>query len=850
MNSQTASVPEPATLTQEAARHRSKNLRVDSYDLHLDLSAAATQATFGVHVVVEFSTADPHVFLDYLGASVDSVTLNGQPSPFAFADGWLTLDDVPVGQTVRLEVHGQSRYSRTGQGLHRMVDTADDAVYIYSHLEPSDARRIFPCFDQPDLKAAFSVHITAPATWQVLSNQPEVSRTDCGEDCVTVSFAPTPPLSTYLTAFAAGPYRVVEDTWAPESDSAQPIQLRAFARASMADYLDAEILELTQQGLGFFHAHYDFPYPWGKYDSIFVPEYNLGAMENPGLVTFTEKYLFRSQATRAQHAGRANTILHEMSHMWFGDLVTPRWWDDLWLKESFAEFMGADSSVEASAYTEAWANFAGSRKNWACQQDQLRTTHPIKAEIPDVDAARQNFDGITYAKGAAVLKQLVHYVGREAFYAGARDYFAAHAFAAATFDDFLDALTGHTDRDLPEWARHWLRTTGIDSLRPKVTGTTTIEHLSVLSEDPESTRPHRLDVTLLDERLRKQATFDVDIAAGAGATEIPAAAGLDLPALVVVNDSDHAYAKVGFNDRSLETIRTRLSEIDSDLTRAVIWTGVWNMTRDGAWPVSQYVETVTRHAAAETNATLLATALNNAHYAINCFVPEAEQDPARTDFADRLWDLVHRAAPGSDEQLILTRSTIAALAAAPGDDPIARLKELLDGQLAGLRLDPDVRWSLVKALRARDAFSAEDLAAEQANDSTLTGAAAALGARYSTPDAATKREVFDLVTTPEKFSNAQVDSLLAAFNAPRSKALREPFAQAYFDKLSHLWEAHPIEIANRLVRGLYPYLPDSDAATTAFIESHQPPRALARVLTECQDELRRRQAVKASPAQH
>ena len=601
---------------------------------------------------------------------------------------------------------------------------------------------------------------------------------------------------------------------------------------------------LTKQGLDFFPRLFAFAYPFGKYEQAFVPEYNLGAMENPGLVTFTEAYLFPSGATRAQLAGRANTLLHEMSHMWFGDLVTMRWWDDLWLKESFAEFMGADSSVHATEYTEAWVNFAGQRKNWAYLQDQLPTTHPIKAEIPDVDAARQNFDGITYAKGAAVLKQLVHYVGRENFYAGARDYFQKHAFGAATFEDLLAALKKHTDRDLDAWSTAWLRTWGPDTLTPELhTDGDKIHELAITVDAEDTTRPHRLNVALFDDSLTKYATLDVDLAGER--TILDEVSGLQAPALLLLNDGDHTYAKVRFDETSLETIRTRLSAVPDELSRAVIWTSLWNLTRDGEWTVRSYLDTVLNHAPAESNPTLLTTAFANAGYAIDHFVGEDDREEIRADYAERLWEVLGQAPAGSDAQLTFARAAIQALAATPEESGTQRLRALYDGSLDGLALDPDIRWASLRALAARDAVSTEELEAEKEHDNTLTGAAAYLGASHAFPSAEVKREVFDLVRTPGKYSNAEVDSLLAAFNAPRSAHLTEAFAQEYFDSLSQLWEEHPIEIANRLVRGLYPDLAMADAATSEFLGSERP-RALRRVLLECQDALRRAHRVRAA----
>lgn len=837
-----------ANLTHTEAQFRAQALTLSAYHLHLDLSQATDhdQKTYPVTSRIEFTTAEPDLFLDYLGAEVASITVNDSPAEVDFRDGRIYLRNLPTDQPVAVNIASSSSFSRSGQGLHRMLDTADGKTYLYSHLEPSDARRIFPCFEQPDLKARFHVKLSAPADWAILSNQPEVSRKTIaaeGGEVATVEFAPSPPLSTYLTSFAAGPYVSTSRMWTAP-DQTIGVELRALARASMADYLDDEILEITAQGMDFFHDNFDFPYPWGKYDSIFVPEYNLGAMENPGLVTFTEKYLFRSAPTRAQHAARTNTILHEMSHMWFGDLVTPQWWDDLWLKESFAEYMGADASVHATKYVEAWTNFAGSRKNWAYSQDQLPTTHPIKAEIPDVDAARQNFDGITYAKGAAVLKQLVHYVGREEFYAGARDYFKAHAFAAATFDDLLDALRNHTDRDLDTWSDAWLKTSGPDTLTPKITvHNDTIESLEVIASAEGETRPHRVSISLFDASLTRTTTFDVDIPAGSSTTTISEAHGKPAPSLVLVNDGDHTYAKVRFDDNSLETVRARLSELhggaEEELSRAVIWTALWNMTRDGQWAANEFIDTVLQHAPHEDNTNLMATNFANARYAVAHFLSDDRREAKRAEVADKFWALLQAAEPGSDAQLTIARSTIAALASTPDASGTSRLNDMLQEGIRGLLLSPDLRWSIIQALAARDALPQEVLEQQREDDNTLTGAAEYLGAKYAYPDPKLKRYLFDEVRIPQAHSNAEVLQLLAAFNAPRAADLTEEFAPEFFEVLESIWSEHPIEIANHIVRGLYPHQEMAVAATNKFLNSNKVPGALRRVLLECQDTVRR-----------
>ncbi|GAA1471733.1 aminopeptidase N [Corynebacterium felinum] len=821
-----------ANLTYLHAQARTQALTVDSHSIHLDISEAENSPTFQATSTITVRSTSCDIVLDYLGESVDTVEVQGVAHSVDF-DGAhirLTLPDHDPDTTYVVKVSGHSSYSRSGQGLHRFTDPSDNATYVYSHLEPSDARRVFPCFDQPDLKARFHVSMTVPDGWVALSNQPETH-----VKAHTHFFAPTPPLSTYLTAFAAGPYVATYDTWT--SPAGLSVELGVWVRASMAEFVDAEILEITKQGMDFFDAHYGFEYPWGKYDSIFVPEYNLGAMENPGLVTFTESYIFRSHATDAQHAGRANTILHEMSHMWFGDLVTPRWWDDLWLKESFAEFMGADASVAATRFRSAWVNFAGVRKNWAYMQDQLPTTHPIKADIPDVDAARQNFDGITYAKGAAVLKQLVHFVGRDNFYAAAREYFRTYAFSCATFDDFLQIVKKFSEHDLDEWARKWLLTCGPDRLSPRIELVDGYIHSLHIDQVADTPRPHRLTVSLWNKhgsQLLRSQEFDVTVH-GQGAL-VAEATGCVAPDVVLVNDYDHTYAVVGFDARSLDTLAECLSEISDELSRAVVWTSLWNMTRDAQLDVARFVQIAVDHGAAESNPSISTQIFGNAVFAASNFLPPAARGPVCADLAAKLWALVHSSHPGSDVQLVLLRAFIAAATVA-GEQFASDLRGVLSGAVAGVTVDADVRWRVFIALSAMGQCSVDELDQERVADHTLDGQVRYLQARYSVPELGVKDEIFDLVMQPGAYSNDEVDALISAYNAPVADAEVDHCAR-FFQWVETIWSQHPIEIANRLIRGLFPKQPESDQLCEQLL-ARPLPGALSRVLLECQDHLRR-----------
>src|SRR5689334_9794388 len=558
-----------SNLTRDEAAERSALITVTSYQVDLDLTAqGGDETTFSSVTVIRFDCASPgsSSYIDLTAPAVREITLNGAPvSLDAFGGDRIALAGLAARNELR--VAATCAYSRSGEGLHRFTDPADKQVYMYSDLETFDAHRIYACFDQPDMKATYQLQVTAPAGWQVVSNMAPDSHLPAG-DAVRWVFPPTPVMSTYITAVAAGPYHVVRD----DHDG---IPLGIYCRQSLAEYLDAdEIFEVTRQGFDFFHSSFGIKYPFGKYDQLFVPEFKEGAMENAGCVTFVEAYIFRSRVTDFAREARAETILHEMAHMWFGDLVTMRWWDDLWLNESFATWAGTLAQAEATRWSSAWTTFAQLYKGWAYRQDQLPSTHPIAADLPDIHAAEVNFDGITYAKGAAVLKQLVAYVGRDNFLAALRRYFDAHAWGNATLHDLLAALEETSGRDLSGWSKQWLETAGVNTLRPDYqTGPDgTITRFAVRQEAPAShpaLRTHRIAVGLYDRTgsgpgsLVRRRQVEADVAGEL--TEVPELAGERRPDLVLVNDDDLTYAKVRLDDYSLRTLIDRIGDFADSL---------------------------------------------------------------------------------------------------------------------------------------------------------------------------------------------------------------------------------------------------------------------------------------------
>ncbi len=849
-------------ISRDEAAVRSAGLEVHDYRTTVDVRQAVDtdRAHAPVHCVVEVTSRLQQTFLDSLEGKVHRIVVNGTVQPVSYDGSRITVD-LQLGRNI-VEIDASALYSRTGQGLHRFVDPLDGNTYLYTQFEPADARRLYPCFDQPDLKAVHHVTVLAPEGWTVRSNQPRVTggpiRDEIGTG-VRHAFAPTPLLSTYLVCIAAGPWHEVRDVWASEPGSEElTVELGALCRQSLAPHLDTEaILGVTKQGLDFYHREFGFPYPWGKYDSIFVPEYNLGAMENPGLVTFTENYLPRSAATRAQYQGRANTILHEMAHMWFGDLVTPAWWDDLWLKESFAEFMGSHASVVATEFTDAWVAFAGRRKAWAYQQDQLPTTHPIVADIADVEAAAQNFDGITYAKGAAVLKQLVAHVGREDFFAGSRAYFQAHAYSSARLADLLDALQEASGRDLQAWSRAWLQTAGPDTLTPVLEtadGRITrlaVEQVSVDARDGSPVgRPHTMAVGLYraegDELVRYE-RLDVELD-GRPVTEVGGAIGLEAPALVLLNDEDLTYAKVGLDDVSRRTVLDGVGRVSDPLARALCWSSLWNLTRDAGLSAADYVATAVEHGVVEPDAATQADVLNHALQAVEAFTPDDRRPEAAHLLADGLWQSLDHAAPGSDRQLALARVFARTVALAPAQAD--RAQGLLDGSLVlpALDLGPELRWSLATSLAALGRWNEAELDAELARDGSADCVTARLGALASRPDAQVKEDVWQQAFTPRALTNDHLGATIAGFMAPGQQALRAPFVDRYFAALDTVWSDHPSETAKGLAAGLFPDCEDAPERAAAWLAARpQAPDALRRIVIEQADRaLRARRAREAN----
>lgn len=863
-------------LARAEAATRSALISTHSYDVSLDVREAADTGVSGYtsRSIIDFS-AEPgsSTFLDFIHGGVHSVFLNGKGLDVAeVVDGdRIHLNNLQAENQVT--VTGTALYSRSGEGMHRFVDPADGQCYLYTQYEPADARRVFANFEQPDLKAEFTFHVMAPSAWQVASNGAELARTQLTSDPATSrwDFATTKRVPTYITTVLAGPYFRATDRWSKTLDDGTSLEvpLALYCRASMQESFDAaELFRLTKNGLDFFNDLFDYPYPWGKYDQAFVPEYNLGAMENPGLVTFTEKYVFTSRATDAQYQARANTLMHEMAHMWFGDLVTMTWWDDLWLKESFADYMGTLGVDKATDWDTAWVNFANKRKSWAYVQDQLPTTHPIVADIPDLEAAKQNFDGITYAKGASVLKQLVAYVGFEAFIAGSRRYFRDHEYGNTSLTDLLEALGTASGRDLGTWARQWLQTSGISTIAAEISGSGDAMAAVTLRQDSvdpitgkQEHRPHRLRIGLynFDDGGQLFRTEGIELDLDGADTTVGGLAGKQRPALLLVNDDDLSYAKVRLDAGSEATVRSSLDRISDPMARAMCWTALWDSARDAVTPAALYVAAVERFAPAEPGIGVLLNVLGNAVTAVERYVPAPQRDEVREGLMAASAMRLRSSEPGSDQQLAWAR-TLADLSRHDGAY-VEFFRGILSGNVVvdGLAVDADLRWSLWQALAANGAATLPELDAELALDHTASGREGHALAAAARPDADVKTAAWNAAVNDTGLSNEILGATIAGFSLAPS-GLLDGFTEPYFDCLEDIWQSRSIEIAGRIVRGLFPSAQDLQAGmapadhpvlrrTDDWLGTHtSAPRALRRIVIEQRSHLFRALTAQAAGA--
>ncbi|HMM83063.1 MAG TPA: aminopeptidase N [Terrimesophilobacter sp.] len=848
-------------LTRLEAQERKALVNVDRYDVTLDLTTGAE--VFRSTTVVRFTAkAGASTFVDAFTRTVHSIELNGTSVDTSAADGVrIQLDNLAADNV--LTIVADAEYTNSGEGLHRFVDPVDGEVYLYSQFEVPDSRRVFAVFEQPDLKATFRFTVTAPSAWEVVSNQPVETRTEDGDNATWV-FTATPRISSYITAIVAGPYAKV--TSELTSSDGRTIPLGIYSRKSLSQHLDADyIFDITRKGFAYYEEKFDYPYPFEKYDQLFVPEFNAGAMENAGAVTFTETYVFRSKVTDAIKERRVVTILHELAHMWFGDLVTMKWWNDLWLNESFAEWASTISTANATEWTEAWTTFQAMEKSWAYRQDQLPSTHPVVATINDLEDVQVNFDGITYAKGGSVLKQLVAWVGEDEFFAGVAAYFRKHAWGNTELKDLLAELETTSGRKLTEWSKLWLETAGVNTLRPEFETDangkfTSFAVLQSAHPDYPTIRPHRLAIgfyTLDGGKLVRthRHELDVDPSTGsgraAGRTEVPEFVGMAKPDLVLINDDDLAYTKIRLDDDSLDVALEHLKDIDNPLARALVWGAVWDATRDAETRPSDYVTLVLRNIATETESTTIRTTLNQLALTAKQYVDPFERAKTLERIGSDLWTLAQLAEPGSDAQFQFVK--FFAHLASVGDH-VAALRGLLDGTvvLKGLEIDTDLGWEILEGLVLNGAATPSDIDDMLAKDNTANGAQAAARARATFPTSDAKLAAFDSLVDSDELPNAIVRNTALGYQHVNDPAPLEAVVPKYFASLNTVWKSRSYHIAETLVVGLYPAPLASQSlvdATKEWLDANPDVPALRRLVIENLAGVERALAAQAKDAQ-
>ncbi|KAA1378338.1 aminopeptidase N [Aeromicrobium fastidiosum] len=826
-------------LTREEASERASIVSTQTYDVQLDLTLDSETHFGSVTTIVFGATPGSSTFVDLVDGDISSITLNGSAvDTVAYADSRIAL--AGLAERNELVVAATLPYSHSGEGLHRFVDPVDGKVYLYTQFEVPDARRVFATFEQPDLKATFVFHVTAPSHWAVVSNSPTPEPVAAAEGTSTWHFAETKTMSTYITALVAGEYVSVTDSYRGAYDE---IPLGVFCRQSVREHLDADdIFLITKQGFEFFENAFEMAYPFGKYDQLFVPEYNMGAMENAGAVTFRDEMIFRSRQTVAAYESRANTILHEMAHMWFGDLVTMKWWDDLWLNESFAEFAASHASTNATRFTDAWTSFTNARKNWAYRQDQLPSTHPIAADNYDLHAVEANFDGITYAKGASALKQLVAWVGEEDFFAGLRAYFGKHAYGNTQLSDLLVELEAASGRELGDWAAEWLQTSGVNTLRADfetdASGAFTsfsVEQTAI--EAYPTLRRHRIAIGLynrVDGKLVRTERVETDIRGAS--TSIDELVGKVQPDLILLNDDDLTYAKIRLDERSFTTLTESIATFEQSLPRALSWGSAWDMTRDAELSGSDFVTLVLAGVGSETDLTAVSSLLRQGNSAVNLYTAPDARQALKARWEAGLNDLVDAAEPGSDHQLALVR----ALASATSTPD--RLRSILAGELDGLTLDTDLRWTLVTALaRIGDADEAE-IAAELERDNTISGQENASAARAIRPSTEAKEAAWQIAAVDPSTPNETRRSTAGAFQVSGQGDILEPYVDRYLELASTVVDDMGVWIGQVALVYLFPLANPSQATldkVDAWLASTTANAAAQRYVSEGRDDLAR-----------
>lgn len=831
-------------LTQLEAQARAARISDVSYELTLDLIAGAERYR-GTNVIHFSDSGQGDTFIDLTGETIEFLSLNGEQINNPDWNGHrITLPGDLLKAENLLHITYENQYDHTGDGLHQFIDPEDNQEYLYSNFEPFSAHRLIPSFDQPDIKATYRLTVAAPSHWEVIHNSAATSRNQLGDGRIRHEFAETASFSPYLFALICGPYVAFRDTHGD-------IDLAFFCRRSLAPHLDEEeLFETTKQGLDFFAEFFDYPYPFGKYDQIFVPEFNAGAMENVGAVTFAEVFIFRDPPTDNQRLGRAEVILHEMAHMWFGDLVTMRWWNDLWLNESFATYMSYLALVEGTRFTNSWQLFNSGMKNWAYRQDQLVTTHPIAGEIADTDQTFLNFDGITYGKGAAAIKQLVATIGMDGFRNGMRIYCQRHQYGNTSLTEFLDALQDGSrsvgdDRDLHEWARLWLETPSLNTLA--ATWEADGDRVSAMQlqqtapPDHHTLRPHHVEIALARDEGDSITIEVVPGVVDSDSADVPEAIGLATPQFVFPNYNDHDFVKVALDDASLEFVRERLERIDDPLLRQLIWQALWNMVRDQQLRATDYLALAGPKVAIERDPELVESTLATMTASVGRYIPEDQKALVAHNSFELAWNTLNEVSD-PDLRIIWARTLINLAITA---DDVSHCARLADGDLAveGLTIDQDMRWEIaVRTVAYGLSGAADRVEAERERDPSDRGQRQILRAEVSVPDADVKEAAWNRFLGEGYGSLHLTRAAMGGFHWWSQRELLASYTNRFFEVIPGVFERSENEFASTYFGSLFPTRVESTVLQrsqqlVSTLDDGQP--LLRRLLRESNDDLER-----------
>lgn len=739
-------------ISQYQANLRSEVISDVSYELDFQLTGE-TEFTASTKVNFRLSEVPKELSLDLNKAQIKRFMINGTAVYPNYNGAYISLNSrlLSTGSNTVIVEYTRA-HSTNGEGLHRFQDPIDGKVYLYSHFEPAAAQQMFAVFDQPDIKAHYQISVTAPKDWQVISTMRETSIKAVGASN-RWEFPQTPKLSPYNFSMHAGPYQV----W---QDNSGRYPMRLFARQSVAHQVPPEDwFTYTKQGLTFFDNYFGIPYPFKKYDQILVPDFLYGAMENAAAVTFSEdRFLHQAAMTTEQRQRLAGVIMHEMAHQWFGDLVTMKWWNGLWLNESFASFMGTLATQEATEFTQAWRNFYASGKQKAYEQDSLVTTHPIEVPVATSQNAFDNIDAITYQKGASTLKQLRHLLGDVVFRRGVSHYLKQYSYQNAELDDFINSLAKASGRDLSAWTQEWLYSAGVNTIKAEYRCEgNRITEFSLLqlpaSADLPTLREQKVNVALFTKgryELRNDVTLPVTYQGER--TEVKQFIGERCPDLVYPNFDDWGYVKVELDDKSFDTAKQHLSNVSDPLLRSMLWQSLWDGVRDGKLSLDQYLSAVFVNAPAESDYTIvgqiISSLLRSKEYLAQ--IAPMQQNYANNAIKGLAQMSLRKTMESRGEHDLQHRWFNAYIRLAADRDSLRHLAQLLDGtsKIKGLTLDQDLRWAIITQLNRYDAPNAlQRLTKEAAKDKSDSGIKAALAAEVIRPEAAAKRRWLSRVHT-------------------------------------------------------------------------------------------------------